>query len=243
MSMEKKPPQITSIAIVLLIVGIVIGGIGSYAATSGKISSLQTRIQGLETQVTGLQADKTQLQVQVSSLQQSINNISAQIRQYKTDIFLSENDLNSSLQERMDYLQSLINKFNDSLAKIELLPGPPGPQGTMGPVGPAGPQGPQGPAGREGPQGPPGATWKVIAVFYNGAFNDIALITGTKLRFTWNYHTVEITEYLIIRIDGEDVIVTRQEVGSQEFTVSAGSHTITVYVHGGVVVVETNADV
>ena len=218
---------ICNLSIAILIVGIVIGGY----AISGQISSLQTRIQGLETQVTSLQADKTRLQDQVACLQKSIDNISAQIRQYMTDIILSENNLNFSLQERMDYIQSLISKLNNSLTEIELTQGP---QGPMGPAGPAGPQ---------GPQGPPGTTWKVIAVFYNTA-DDRELITGTKLRFSWDYHSTDINDYLIIRIDGGDVIKIRQKgSGTQEFTVSASSHFITVYVGSGVVVVETNADV
>ena len=69
MSQEKKGSKITPVAIILLIVGMVVGGIGGYAATAGQIGALQNRIQGLETQVTGLQADKTQLLGQVSSLQ------------------------------------------------------------------------------------------------------------------------------------------------------------------------------
>lgn len=40
MSQEKKNPKITPIAIILLIMGIVVGGIVGYGATAGQISSL-----------------------------------------------------------------------------------------------------------------------------------------------------------------------------------------------------------
>jgi len=69
MSLEKKGSKILPVAIILLIIGIVIGGIGGYATTAGQISIIQNRIQDLETQVTALQTDKAQLQSQVTSLQ------------------------------------------------------------------------------------------------------------------------------------------------------------------------------
>jgi cell division protein FtsB len=98
MSQEKKGSKISPVAIILLIVGMVVGGIGGYAATAGQIGTFQNRIQGLETQVTGLQADKAQLQGQVSSLQDD------KVRLQNTLTSL-END-KASLQAQITTLQN-----------------------------------------------------------------------------------------------------------------------------------------
>lgn len=81
----KKDGKTSSIAIVLLIIGIAIGSIIGYGANAGQVGSLQTQIQKLETQIAGLQADKTQLQGQVSSLQDDKSKLQDQVTSLESD--------------------------------------------------------------------------------------------------------------------------------------------------------------
>jgi hypothetical protein len=81
----------------------------------------------------------------------------------------------------MDHIEDGLVALDQSLATIQLTPGPPGPQGSTGPQGPqgvkgdagatgsAGAAGPQGPAGAAGAQGPQGTAGDVGAQGPQGA--------------------------------------------------------------------------
>lgn len=59
----------TSISVILLIVGLAVGGLAGYMASSGQMSSLQGQISSMQTQVTTLQGSVSSLQGQLSDSQ------------------------------------------------------------------------------------------------------------------------------------------------------------------------------
>jgi len=125
MEKEKKNPKITSIAIVLLVVGIVVGGIGSYVVGSGQISSLQTQVTNLQTdnselqsQVSTLQDDKTDLQSQVSSLQENITLLQTQVTSLLTDKTRLQSQV-TSLQNDKALLQAQVTSLQNDKTILE----------------------------------------------------------------------------------------------------------------------------
>lgn len=112
------PYKWRNIAIVLLIVGIVVGAIGAYAVASGQIISLQTQIQNLETQVTGLQADKTQLQGQVSSLQGQVSSLQADKTKLQVQVTSLESE-KTVLQAQITQLQISYNSLQAQYQQLQ----------------------------------------------------------------------------------------------------------------------------
>lgn len=117
MSKEGKGRKITSVAIVLLIVGIVVGGIVGYGSTAGQISSLQTQIASLQAtntqlqgQVLSLQVNQTQLESQISSLQTDKTGLQSMMTSLESD--------KAGLQAQITSLQSQLTSLSGSLTQI-----------------------------------------------------------------------------------------------------------------------------
>jgi plastocyanin len=69
----------TSVGVILLIIGLVIGGIGSYAVSSGQISSLNGQVSSMQAQITALQGSVSTLQTSLSSSQAQVAALNGQL--------------------------------------------------------------------------------------------------------------------------------------------------------------------
>jgi plastocyanin/outer membrane murein-binding lipoprotein Lpp len=78
--LESKKSMKTSVGIILLIVGLVVGGLGSYAVSSGQISSLSSQVSSLQAQVTTLQGSVSSLQSSLSSSQSQVAALNGQLQ-------------------------------------------------------------------------------------------------------------------------------------------------------------------
>ena len=66
--------------VILLIIGLVAGGLGSYAASSGQIGSLSTQVSGLQSQVTTLQGSVSTLQASLSGSEAQVASLNQQLQ-------------------------------------------------------------------------------------------------------------------------------------------------------------------
>ena len=66
--------------VILLIIGLVAGGLGSYAASSGQIGFLNTQVSGLQTQITTLQGDVNTLQTSHSGSEAQVASLNQQLQ-------------------------------------------------------------------------------------------------------------------------------------------------------------------
>jgi plastocyanin len=70
----------TSMGIILLIVGLVVGGLGSYAMSAGQISSLNSQVSSMQAQITALQGSVSSLQTSLSSSEAQVAALDGQLQ-------------------------------------------------------------------------------------------------------------------------------------------------------------------
>ncbi|MBU1173485.1 MAG: hypothetical protein KKD44_28290 [Proteobacteria bacterium] len=104
--MNSQRGQVSTIAIVLLLVGLVAGAVGGYLAAS---NSLQPKIDDFESQVADLNSEVSRLSETISSIADEITDYESQIADLEAEKSIHESEIISLRAEMASYESQVIN--------------------------------------------------------------------------------------------------------------------------------------
>ena len=103
--------------VIVAVIGLVIGGGGAYAVTSGQATTLTNEITNLQTQVTALTTEKNQLQTQLTSLSTEFRSMQTQVSSFNAE----KTNLQTQVETLTSEKEEIENAYNSFLETIDAM--------------------------------------------------------------------------------------------------------------------------
>jgi len=109
--LSQSQKKITPVALVLLVVGIIVGAIIGYASEAGQVSGLTGQVTSLTGQVSSLQSERNALQTQVDTLQAERDALQTQANALKSQ--------STGLLVQIDKLEQQVSNYSTWVQELE----------------------------------------------------------------------------------------------------------------------------
>ena len=110
-----KRGSVSSMAVGLLIVGLLVGAAGGYFVST---SSIQSQIDDLETQVSSLNSERDTLDTEVSALEGEISDLVSQVSGLNTQV-VNLNSEKSSIEAQLSTAQAKIDEKENEISSLQ----------------------------------------------------------------------------------------------------------------------------